>query len=120
MKIPSLTESVVEEAALAWLESLGWAIAPGPFIAPDEPNPERASWGEVILKARLRDALARLNADALARLNANVSADAIEDAFCKVRRFEQADLAAENRAFHLALIDGITVQVRTDDGTIRG
>jgi type I restriction enzyme, R subunit len=29
-----LTESVVEEAALAWLESLGYAVKHGPEITP--------------------------------------------------------------------------------------
>ncbi len=31
-----LSESAVEEAALAWLESLGWAVKHGPEIAPGE------------------------------------------------------------------------------------
>lgn len=35
------TESVVEKAALAWLEAIGWRIAHGPDIAPDMPAPER-------------------------------------------------------------------------------
>ena len=30
------TESVVEDAALAWLESLGYAVKHGPEIAPGE------------------------------------------------------------------------------------
>ena len=30
----SFTESVVEEAALAWLESLGYAVKHGPDISP--------------------------------------------------------------------------------------
>ena len=32
----TFTESVVEEAALAWLESLGYTILHGPDIAPGE------------------------------------------------------------------------------------
>jgi type I restriction enzyme R subunit len=32
----SFTESVVEDAALAWLESLGYAVKHGPEIAPEE------------------------------------------------------------------------------------
>lgn len=36
----SFTESVVEEAALAWLESLGWTVKHGPKIAPGEPDAE--------------------------------------------------------------------------------
>ncbi len=32
----AFTESVVEEAALAWLEALGYAVLHGPEIAPGE------------------------------------------------------------------------------------
>lgn len=52
-----VTESVVEEA-LAWIESLGWAAAHGPDIAPDTPGGERTDYGQVALAGRLRDALA--------------------------------------------------------------
>jgi hypothetical protein len=31
----SFTESVVEDAALGWLNASGWRIARGPDIAPD-------------------------------------------------------------------------------------
>ncbi len=43
-----MTESVVEEAALAWLESTGWRIAHGPDIAPDRPTAARMGCGEVL------------------------------------------------------------------------
>jgi type I restriction enzyme R subunit len=42
----SFTESVVEEAALAWLEELGYAPLAGPQIGPDGATPERANYGE--------------------------------------------------------------------------
>ena len=35
------TESVVEDAALAWIESLGYAVKHGPEIAPGEILAER-------------------------------------------------------------------------------
>ena len=56
----AFSESVVEDASLAWLEATGWQIAHGPDIAPDMPAAERADYGEVVLAERLRDALARL------------------------------------------------------------
>jgi type I restriction enzyme, R subunit len=37
----TFTESVVEDAALAWLKSLRWTIKHGPGIAPGEPATER-------------------------------------------------------------------------------
>ena len=55
-----VTESVVEQAALAWLESGGWQIAHGPEIAPDMPAAERRDYSEVVLAQHLHDALARL------------------------------------------------------------
>jgi type I restriction enzyme R subunit len=54
-------ESEVEDAALAWLEATGWQIAHGPEIVRGTAAAERANYGEVVLSARLRDALARLN-----------------------------------------------------------
>ncbi|HZP35867.1 MAG TPA: hypothetical protein VFE48_05160 [Methylomirabilota bacterium] len=53
----AFTESVVEQAALGWLEAIGWSVAHGPDIAPDMPAAERANYGEVVLGARLRDPL---------------------------------------------------------------
>jgi type I restriction enzyme R subunit len=38
----SFTESVVEDAALAWLEALGYAMLHGPDIAVGEPGSERS------------------------------------------------------------------------------
>lgn len=45
-----MTESTVEEAALGWLEALGWQVKHGPEIAAGEPaaersNPDRARAG---------------------------------------------------------------------------
>ena len=107
-----VTESVVEQAALAWLESSGWAICHGPDIAPDAPTAERTDYGEIVLERRLRDALARLNPD--------LPAIALEDTFRKLTRPEGPTLEARNRAFHRRAVDGVTVEYRADNGAIRG
>jgi type I restriction enzyme R subunit len=67
----SLTESIVEEAALEWFGELGYAVGHGPQLAPGEAaaerEPERSgdsrrqSFGEVVLVGRLREAIRRLN-----------------------------------------------------------
>ena len=44
-----IAESHVEEATLAWLSELGFAVAGGLDIAPDGTTPERASYGDVVL-----------------------------------------------------------------------
>ena len=107
-----LTESVVEDAALAWLESIGWRIAHGPEIAPDMPLAERRDFGQVVLAQRLRDALARFNPD--------LPTEALEDAFRKLTRPEGADLIQRNRCIHRQLVDGVTVEYRTRGGEVRG
>ena len=57
----NLNESTVEDAALEWLGVLGYAIGHGPDMAPGEPAAERASFADVVLVARLRAAILRLN-----------------------------------------------------------
>ena len=107
-----VAESVVEQAALAWLEGLDWRIAHGPEIAPETLSAERVRYSEVVLEHRLRNALARLNPD--------LPATALEDAFRKLIRPEGPSLQARNRVFHGMLVSGVAVEYRTDDGAIRG
>ena len=78
MNLP-FTESVVEEATLAWFAELGYDILYGPDIAPGEPRAERASYGEVVLVERLRAALIRINP--------TIPADALDEVIRKVRNF---------------------------------
>jgi hypothetical protein len=48
------TGYVVEDAALAWLEGLGWAVKHGLEIAPGELAAERDNYGQVVLEQRLK------------------------------------------------------------------
>jgi type I restriction enzyme R subunit len=110
--VSGFTESVVEQAALAWLESVGWRVRNGAEIAPGESAAERDDYAQVVLAQRLRDALARLNP--------TLPAEALEDASRKLTRPEGADLIVRNRALHRLLVDGVTVEYRDADGGIRG
>lgn len=76
----NFTESVVEDAALAWLEALGYAVLHGPDIAAGEPGAERSdpNYRDVVLDGRLRQALIRLNP--------GLPHDALEDAYRKLMR----------------------------------
>ena len=105
-------ESEVEEAALAWLESLEWTVKHGPEIAPDQVGAERSDYAGVVLEDRLRRALARLNDD--------LPAEAIEDAFRRVMRAEGATLEGRNRALHRLVTEGVVVEYRRPDGSIAG
>ena len=110
--VSSLNESTVEDAALAYLEDLGWGVAHGPDIAPDTPGAERGDYGDVVLARRLRDALGRLNSD--------LPAGALDDAFRKLTRLEGTSLEFRNRAFHRLMVDGVNVEYRDANGDLRG
>jgi len=105
-------ESVIEQATLAWLESVGWRVRNGTEIAPGESAAERDDYGQVVLAKRVRDALARLNSA--------LPAEALDHAFRKLIRPEGADLIVRNRALHRLLVDGVTVEYRDAEGSIRG
>ena len=107
-----LRESEIEEVALAWLKDVGWQVRDGTAIAPGEPAAERESGGEVVLAGRLRDALARLNPA--------LPAEALEDAFRKLRRPGGAELVSANRAAHRLLVDGVAIEYRDASGRPRG
>ena len=108
----TITEADVEQAALDWLADMGWQVAHGPNIAPDTPNAERDDYGQVVLERRLRDTLAELNP--------SLPASALDDAFRKLTRPEGSTLEARNRAFHRMLVEGVTVEHKAADGSIRG
>jgi len=110
--VSGFTESEVEQAALAWLAGLGWTVAHGPEIAPETPAAERASYAQVVLEQRLRDALARLNPA--------LPPEALGDAFRKLLRPEGPTLEARNRGLHRLLVDGVNVEYRRADGSIAG
>ena len=108
------TESVVEDAALSWLEELGYSVLHGPEIAAGEPGAERSDPGyrDVLLERRLRQALIRLNPE--------LPPEAIEDAYRKLFRLDAPSLVERNRAAHRLLVDGVTVEYRRTDGSIAG
>ena len=112
MTMNSFTESVVEQAALAWLESIGYLILFDPDIAPGMPAAERENYGQVVLERRLRQALERFNPD--------VPSDALEEAFRKLTRLDSPSLVANNHAIHKYLVDGVPVEYQRADGTIGG
>lgn len=110
--MPNFTESVVEQAALAWLESMGYQIVSGPEIAPGEASAERENYGQVVLESRLRQALQRLNPQ--------VPSDALEEAFRKLTRPDSPSLVANNHVIHKYLVEGVPVEYQRADGSIGG
>src|SRR3989304_2871499 len=93
------TESVVEEAALGWLDGLGYAVLHGPELAVGMPGAERTDpgYGDVILGQRLRQALVRLNPE--------LPAEALEDAFRRLTRGDAPALLQRNPTAHPVAVD---------------
>jgi len=106
----AFTESVVEGAALSWFEALDYAVVAGPSIAPGEAAAERASYADVVLTDRLRDALARLNPD--------VPREGLDEAFRKLTRISSPDPISANREFHYYVVNGVSVEYLRADGSI--
>jgi type I restriction enzyme, R subunit len=106
----AFSESVVEDAALAWLGELQYPVEHGPEIVPGEASSERVSLSEAVLPERFRKALQRLNPA--------LPAQALQEAFRKVTVPQHPSLIANNRASHRMLVDGIAVECRRNDGSI--
>ena len=111
-EMTTFTESELEEASLEWLANLGWYTEYGPDIAPETFEAERDSYDQVVLEQRLSEVLDRLNPD--------LPHEARDDALRKLTRPEGATLETRNRAFHRMLVDGVGVEYRDTDGSVRG
>ena len=108
----TLTEADIEQVALDWLSEIGWDTARGADISAGAPGALRDGFGDVVLRAHLRDALERLNPE--------LPADALDDAFRKLTRPQGATTEARNREFHRMLVDGVGVEYRDGNGWLRG
>ncbi|WP_176596479.1 type I restriction endonuclease subunit R [Sphingobium sp. 15-1] len=104
----SITEDIVELAALETLQELGWSYLHGSVIAPDGSAPERRSFGDVVLVGRLEAAVARINSDA--------PQAARNEAMRRVLTGDLPSLVEENRRIHKLLTEGVDVEFRGDDG----
>ena len=104
-----IDEDQVEQIAIGWFKELEYDYLNGYDIAPDGDNPKRHNYQEVLLLERLHSALVKLNP--------TLPEYAIEEAIDRVRKHEHASLIQNNRAFHQLLLEGISVEIKTDDGT---
>ena len=108
-------EIVVEDAALGWLESLGYGILHGPDIAAGEWSAQSAATLTTVT-LYWKPACARRWFTSIPDL----PAEALEDAFRKLTRSDAPSLLERNRAVHRMLVDGVTVEYRRKDGSIAG
>lgn len=106
-----MLEDVVEQACLGYFAALGYHTRFGPELGPEGSQQERDSWAEVLLLQRLRDAVARINPD--------LSSTAVDGVIAAVKRAESQNVTAENVRVHQLITNGVAVEQRLDDGSIR-
>jgi type I restriction enzyme R subunit len=106
-----MNESVVELAALAWLEDAGYIVVLGSTLAPVETGGERQRTGQMVLEGRLRDAVLRLNPD--------VPAEARDEAIRKALTVSSSMLVDANHAGWHYLARGVTVEHQVIGGESR-
>lgn len=110
--VSAYAESTAEEAALEWLGELGFAVAHGPDLAPDGASPERKTYADVVLIDRLRSALVTINP--------TIPPEAIDEAIQKLHRIESPSLIENNQRFHRFATEGVDVEFRRPDGSVKG
>jgi type I restriction enzyme R subunit len=106
-----VAESGVEEVCLEYFADLGWQVLYGPDVAPGERAAERSSYRDILLEARLREAVHRLNP--------RLSAEDVSQMVATVRRPESADLMLENWRVHRLITQGVLVERRVSGGHSR-
>ena len=106
-----LTESAIEELTINLLEGQGYKYIYAPNIAPDGEKPERRDYGEVLLIARLEEAVRRINS--------KLPPAALQTAIKDVQRINSPDLLTNNETFHRLLTEGVKVSIQKD-GQERG
>lgn len=105
-----MTEDQLEQEALGWMAELGYAVHAGPDIAHDGSTPQRASYRQVVLPFRLREAIQRLNPD--------IPTAARENALQRVQDLGIPALLSANRALHKLLVAGVPVQYQRGGETV--
>lgn len=106
----AIVEDMVEQAAIAWLQEIGYTYLHGPDIAPGQRAAERATYRDVVLVDRLHNALVRLNPA--------LPAVAIDEALRQITRTESPSLAANNHRLHKLLIEGVPVAYQDAGRTV--
>jgi type I restriction enzyme R subunit len=110
-----LWEAMVEETAVDWFGALGYSVEGGPDMSPGTNSvryPLRATHADVLLTSGVHGALRGLNPE--------LPHEALDDALRRLTRPVCVTVEARNRAFQRMPVDGVALEYRDADGTIRG
>lgn len=103
------TEDQIEEYNLELLDTLGYSYKNGYTLEPEGAEPERQSFGDVLLKDRLTQALTRINP--------HIPPDIRHQAQRELQNIASPDLINNNEIFHRYLTEGITVEYQRNGET---
>lgn len=110
-EVSNFIENDLEQAVLEWFQDLGYQTQYGPDISSGGSFSERESFGDVVLYDRLHSALKRINKQ--------YSHDTISELVKKITRQQSLSIVQNNVAFQKLLTDGIDVEVKQKDGSIK-
>ncbi len=96
-----ITENIIEESAIELLKAQGWEYANGRELSPEGLFCERENYQQIVLIARLRNAIAQINQ--------HIPADAQEAALQKVLRIYSPVLLHNNEEFHKLLVEKVKI-----------
>ena len=105
-----MTESDVEDLFLGILSNIGYSIEFGPDISPGGKEQER-EYSDPILTYRVKERLQLINPE--------IPIEAIEEAIRTLRKNNSQDLVSNNHDFHNLIVNGIDVQYRKRNGSIK-
>jgi type I restriction enzyme R subunit len=105
------TEDDIEAYNMELLKALGYGYKNGYTLEAEGTNPERQSFGDVLLKDRLTQALARINP--------HIPPNDRHEAQRTVQNIASPDLINNNETFHRYLTEGIPVEY-TKNGETKG
>lgn len=106
-----LNESSIEKLTIDLLKEQGYEYLFGGDIAPDEENPLRKSFQDVILYDKLKTAIEKINS--------GLPETVIEDAIKQIIQINSPDLISNNETFHRMLTEGVKITYQKD-GIERG
>lgn len=101
-----ISENHIETFAIETLQQLGWSYLHGLSIAPGAEFSERGSFEQVILKGRLRAAIAKINP--------HIPAHIQEQAAQKVINIYSPVLLFNNETFHKYLVETVKIPYQLD------
>jgi type I restriction enzyme R subunit len=96
-----ITENIIEQSTIEILQLQGWDYANGKEISPEGLFCERENYSQIVLVARLRNAIAKINPD--------IPVDAQEAAVQKVLRIASPELLHNNEEFHRLLVEKVKI-----------